>query len=371
MKNMPTDDLGFLLALVRFPKFGAIRLAKLRCFFPSMKAAFEAKKEELLAAQIDQKTVDLFLLERKKIFPEKELFLLERHGVTAVPFSDPSYPPLLKEIYDPPGILFVRGRLPSPQCPTLAVVGSRHPTNYGAQTITSLIEPLVRAGTTIVSGLAYGIDTLAHRAVLQAQGITVAVLGSGLDREHLFPSANYLLAKEILNNGGSLISEFPLGAPPLKQNFPLRNRIIAGLCQGVLVVEAASTSGSLITARAALEAGREVFAVPGSIFSENSKGTNQLIKMGAQIVTEEQDILLALGLEEKPPALLKIFSQKNLESFSPAEKEIISLLGNEPVHIDDLARKIGKKVSEISHLLILMEMHGHVRHLGDLNYILA
>ncbi|MFH1253408.1 MAG: DNA-processing protein DprA, partial [Candidatus Uhrbacteria bacterium] len=389
----------FLLALVRFPKFGPIRLAKLRGFFDSMEAAFNADRNQLLAAKIEPRVTESFLEARNKLSPEKELLFLEKSGATAISFTDPNYPALLKTIYDPPAVLFVRGRLPESERLMLAVVGSRKPTNYGARVVSNLVEPMAASNVVIVSGLAYGIDTLVHEATLKVSGTTIAVLGAGVDEASIFPAANRGLAQKIITNGGAIISEFPLGTTPMKQNFPIRNRVIAGLCHGTLIIEAAKTSGSLITARAALEAGREVFAVPGPIGSENSEGTNQLLKTGAHVVTEAEDILSALGLATihttKPP----LSSDNVLRSSakeegggglvvrckpnevrvtkispipgSPEEAEILKLLSTEPIHIDDLARATNKKISEISHVLTLMEMKGSARHVGGLYYTIG
>lgn len=384
------SDLGYLLALVRFPKFGPVRLAKLRGFFDSMEAAFKAGRSQLLAAEIEPRVVDLFLENRHRLLPEKELFLLEKSGAVAVPFNDPGYPSLLKNIYDPPAILFVRGQLPKTERLTLAIVGSRKPTNYGRRAVSTLVEPLADSGVVIVSGLAYGIDTLVHEATLRASGTTLAILGAGVDDENIFPATNRGLAKKIIENNGAIISEFPIGTTPMKQNFPIRNRVIAGLCHGTLIVEAAKTSGSLITARAALEDGRELFAVPGPIDCESSEGTNQLIKTGAHVVTEPEDVLSILGMTlnlPSPPGrgvggegvhgkgaegegMQRRGVEADIVPGSPAEAEILKLLSTEPIHIDDLARATNKKIPEISHVLTLMEMKGSTRHVGGLFYTL-
>jgi len=371
---METRELGYLLALMRFPKFGPVRLAKMRGFFVSTEAAFRANADELRNAELDPKTIEQFISIREKLSPEKELELLVRSGAKVVPFTDPEYPELLKEIYDPPAALFVRGKLPRQNSVKLSVVGSRKVSSYGIRVIENLIEPIANAGVTIVSGLALGSDALAHRATLKVRGTTVAILGSGVNNENIFPSENRRLAFEIIENGSAVISEFPIGAPPLKQNFPIRNRVIAGLAHGTLIIEAAKTSGSLITARAALEAGREVFAVPGPIDSLTSEGTNQLLKSGAHVATEANDILSILGLatsNERPTAEPVVRSQRQHLPGSAAEAELLKILSNEPIHIDDLARALNKNISEISHVLTLMEMKGSARHLGSLYYTIG
>jgi len=370
---MEKSELGFLLALLRFPKFGPVRLAKLRGFFSSMEATFKADSGQLIMSGLEPKIVEQFIANRNVLSPEKELALLEKHRIKAITFSDDNYPALLKKIYDPPAVLFVRGQLPEADSLMLAVVGSRKESNYGARAVKNLIEPLAASKIVIVSGLAYGIDALAHQAALNVGGKTLAVLGSSVDDENIFPIENRRLAFEIIKASGAIVSEFPVGSPIMKQNFPIRNRVIAGLCHGTLVIEAAKTSGALITARAALEDGREVFAVPGPIDSENSEGTNQIIKTGAHVVTEPNDILSVLNLS----TYTSVFTSPSPpgrgvrgEGGSPEETELLSLLSNEPIHIDDLVRTTGKKISEISHVLTLMEMKGSARHIGGLYYTL-
>jgi DNA processing protein len=368
---MDHRELGYLLALIRFPKFGPIRLAKLRGFFDSMETAFRASASELAKAGIDPKIAEQFLAIRDKLSPERELELLERAGAIAVPFTDPNYPELLKEIYDPPAVLFVRGQLPRQNSVKLSVVGSRKISAYGVRAIEKLVEPVASAGVVIVSGLAIGADATAHQATLKVRGATIAVLGSGVNDANIFPNENRRLAQEIIENNGTIVSEFPIGTTPLKQNFPIRNRIIAGISHGTLVIEAAKTSGSLITARAALEAGREVFAVPGPIDSPTSEGANQLIKTGAYPTTSFNDILSVLGLTNlspSPPGRGVGGEGGKIIPGSQAEADILKILSTNPIHIDDIARALQKNISEISHALTLMEMKGSARHLGNLYY---
>ena len=205
-----------------------------------------------------------------------------------------NYPQLLKEIYDPPEKLYLLGKLKSKEKYPLAVVGTRRISSYGRQITMSLVKALSQAGLTIISGLALGTDGLAHQTALDVSGRTIAVLGSGLDI--IYPSAHKKLAQEIIKSGGAVVSEYPLNTRPSKWTFPARNRIVAGMCLGTLVIEAPKRSGALITARFALEQGREVFAVPGSIYTENSAGCHILIKMGAKPVTKPEDILESFNL---------------------------------------------------------------------------
>ncbi|MBM2821154.1 MAG: Protecting protein DprA protein [Candidatus Berkelbacteria bacterium] len=229
--------------------------------------------------------------------PDKELQKVQKYNLDCIILPDKDYPKLLKEISDPPGILYIKGNLSLQDEVSLAVVGSRKYSLYGKKATNYIVGPLVQNGLCIVSGLALGIDAIAHEVALSSKGRTLAVLGCGLDQ--IYPLANIRLADKIIKSGGALISEFPLGMPALRHNFPIRNRIIAGLTLGTLVIECAEGSGSLLTAAAAIDYNREVFAVPGEIFSETSSGTNRLIKMGAKIVTSHRDVLEDLHLEEK------------------------------------------------------------------------
>ncbi|MFC1787949.1 DNA-processing protein DprA [Patescibacteria group bacterium] len=355
-------DLPYWLALSRFTKFGARRLKLLYQSFPTMKEAFFADKPELLRSGLSEKLVDQFILERTHLDPNKELFLLSEHRVQAITIKDPTYPKALKDIYDPPAVLFVRGNWPLPEQKTLAVVGSRRPTNYGQRVVDEIVEPLAQAGVIIVSGLAYGIDALSHQATLRSGGLTQAVLGSGVDDANIYPSQNRSLASQIMSQGGTLISEFPINTHPLRHNFPFRNRIIAGMCSGTLVIEAQEKSGSLITARCALEAGRDVFAVPGSIHSPLSAGPNNLIKMGAIPVTKPNDIIDEVGEQI-------VQNTKNYQPGSKEETIIYRLLSAEPQHLDELIQLSELAAPKANSLLTLMEMKGAAKHVGGHYYI--
>lgn len=366
LKEYPLDwsymreDLPYWLALVRYPKFGPVRIQQLQAKFPSMREAFFASANELLAAGIDAKLANQFVAERAHIDPEKEAGLLALHGVKALTVADSQYPEVLKEIHDPPAVLFYKGEVPKAKA--IAVVGSRKGTRYGQQIVQELVQPLAANGVTIVSGLALGIDALAHQAALDAKGQTVAVLGSGLDEANIYPTRNRFIAKQITNGQGALISEFPIGTHPLAQNFPQRNRVIAGLSQGTLIIEAAAKSGSLITARLAMESGRDVFAVPGPINSPLSEGPNNLIKMGAIPVTKVEDILDHLGLVKA----------ENTQAYQPGsepEAKIYELLSQEPKQVDDLIRESKLPTAEVTSTLTLMEMKGSARHLGGQYYV--
>ena len=277
-------------------------------------------------------------------------------GIRIVFTEDPEYPPILKEIGDHPAFLYVKGEL-KPEVVYLAVVGTRKPTAYGRKVALEWSRELAAAGLGIVSGLALGIDTEAHRGALSAGGYTVAVLGSGLD--WIYPYENRKLAEEIVARGGALISEFPLGSRPERWHFPRRNRIISGMSKGVLVVEAAQRSGSLITARLAAEQGREVMAVPGSVFSETSRGTHYLIREGAYPVNSPKDVVEVLGLT------IEVVEKKyeNKIELSSAEEGLLERLSFSPKHFDELVAETGLPVSELSELLLHLELKGLVRSL--------
>ncbi len=353
------SDLPYWLSLIRFLPFGSVRMQKLMRRFPSMKHAFEASVTSLLEAGIEAPIANRFLQERLHLSPEKEIEELQTHQVDAITLKDPRYPPLLKTLYDPPAVLFLRGTLPDPNRKHLAVVGSRHASRYGLDTTRKLVEPLAQSGVVIVSGLAYGIDATAHQVTIAANGTTLAVLGSGVDQASIYPSANRALASAIVASGGALLSEYPIGTIPLKIHFPIRNRIIAGLCHGTLVVEATIKSGSLITARAALDAGRDVYAVPGPIDSTLSEGPNNLLKMGATPVTTASDIQEISTQEKKT----EIYVPRNEE-----ERVVCERLDAQPRHIDELIRETNLEIATLNRTLTLLEMKGAIHHEGGQYY---
>ncbi len=279
-------------------------------------------------------------------------------GGRIVFYEDPDYPPLLREIKEPPAFIYVKGSLPRE--PLLAIVGARKASPYGLRIAREWSRYLASAGLGIVSGLALGIDSQAHRGALEAGGYTLAVLGAGLD--NLYPPQNRKLAEEIVDQGGALVTEFPLGSQPERWHFPRRNRILAGLCQGVLVVEAALRSGSLITARVAVEEGREVMAVPGSIFSEQSRGTHLLLREGAHPVTSPEEVLDILGIS------LQRNEEKNGLSISEAEEAVLERLSEDPKSYDDLLLETGLSPGELSERLLSLEMKGLIQELPGKRY---
>ncbi len=282
----------------------------------------------------------------------KEVEQAKRLGISVVFFEDPEYPEALRHIKDPPAFLYVKGRLLGSRA-TVALVGSRKATPYGLKIAFEWGRKLAEAGLGVVSGLALGIDAEAHRGALTAKGYTVAVLGSGLN--FVYPYQNRPLASKIVAQGGALISEFPLNSKPERWHFPIRNRVIAGMCKGVVVVEASSKSGSLITAAIAAEEGREVFAVPGSIFSPNSEGIHRLIKEGAYPVTSPEEVLEVLGIESKDSE-----SKPEEDALSEVEERVLELVPFYPVHFDELLERSKVSVSELSETLLNLEVKGRV-----------
>ncbi|RUM45795.1 MAG: DNA-protecting protein DprA, partial [Desulfurobacterium sp.] len=282
---------------------------------------------------------------------EEELLKAENLGIEIVPLCSDAYPPLLKEIQQPPIVLYVVGELPKEPC--IAVVGSRRCSDYGRRTAFRVAKFLSENGICVVSGLAYGIDSVAHRGALAGEGKTLAVLGSGVDVVH--PRGNRELAKRIVEEGGALISEFPLGTSPSKETFPRRNRIVSGLSYAVVVVEAGERSGTNVTVGYALEQGRTVFAVPGNVDSPFSRGTNKLLKEGAVPLISPEDIF-----EELP-----FLKRRNRKEIPERFKELYRLLLSEPMTFDRIAELSKMDVTELSALLVEMEMEGIVKRDGS------
>ena len=330
---------------------------------------FESNGNELEQLGIPPDVADDLLSSKSEDRAEEEWEKATRLGMEVIDIVDPAYPPLLREIYDPPIVLYVRGKKWSADIPQLAIVGTRRPTGYGINCAERLAEDLAARGLAITSGLARGLDAAAHRGALRA-GITYAVFGSGLD--FVYPKENRKLA-ELVEENGAVVSEFPLGTPPSPQNFPIRNRIIAGLSLGVTVVEAAEYSGSLITVRLALEANREVFAVPGNITSPNSFGPHVLIRQGAKLVTGWQDVVEELPhpIPEKILAPLvaqmQALPEPQLEGDESKVWKLLSL--QEAVSIDTLLSKLPLATSEVYSALLSLETNEYVRQLPGKKYI--
>ncbi len=370
MRGEPLGDeeLACWVAFTRVRGIGPKRFGDLLRAFGSAAAAWRAGRSDLLAAGLDARATEALLEQRKNGPPPlAELDALEKHGVSAIPQHAPTYPALLREIYLPPIVLYVRGALTPADAWAVAIVGTRRASGYGNQVAEHLARGLAQNKVTVISGLARGIDTAAHKAALAASsGRTIAVLGCGLDM--IYPPENAKLAARIIEQG-ALVSEFPLGTQPEPTNFPIRNRVISGLSLGVIVAEAPQRSGALITARFALEQNRQVFAVPGSIFSKGSEGTNKLIQDGAKLVMGVNDVLEELKLQQVP-------QQQEMRALLPAsdvESALLALLAAapEPLHIDELCRASALPTSEVSSALIMMELKGMVQQAAPMTYTQA
>jgi DNA processing protein len=337
--------------------------------FKQPERVFDSNSSELEALGVPPDVAGDLLSTKSAERMEQEFDRAGKLGVTIFDILHPAYPPLLREIFDPPIILYVRGKKWDPEFPQVAIVGTRRPTGYGLNCAERLGEDLAARGLAITSGLARGLDAAAHRGALRA-GVTYAVFGSGLD--FVYPKENRRLA-DLVEENGAILSEFPLGTPPSPQNFPIRNRIIAGMSLGVTVIEAAEYSGSLITVRLALESGREIFAVPGNITSPQSFGPHALIRQGAKLVASWQDVV-----EELPhPIRERIFApliaqmqagpEPQLEGAEAKVWKALSL--QEATSIDTLLAKLPLSTSEVYSALLGLEVAEHVRQLPGKKYI--
>src|SRR3990170_2388236 len=358
------DELKYWVALNCITGLGRVRYSLLESHFPSMMDAWNAGPTELRAAGFDAKLVSRIVSARASISPDAEFERLAKHNISALTWHDPAYPARLKEIYDLPPLLYVRGELTAADEWCVAVVGTRRPTPYGRQVAEELSYGLAQSRICVVSGLARGIDSIAHRAALDAGGRTLAVLACGLDI--VYPPEHAKLAMEIAERG-ALVSDYPPGTQPLGVYFPRRNRIMAGLSLGVLVVEGDFKSGAIITARLALEQDREVFAVPGSIFSVQSRGTNSLIKEGAKLVQGVEDVLEELNLTMVPQQL----EMKEAMPATDTEAGLLRHISREPVHVDDVCRQSGLPIATVSSVLAMLELKGLVRQMGPMSYVRA
>jgi DNA processing protein len=367
------------LAISLTPGLGPTRARKLVEHFGSAAAVFRASLTELESTGIQAVSAQSLATGKSAALAREEIAQAASIDVTLLSLDDASYPPRLKEIYDPPLILRVRGNVDVLTRPGIAMVGTRHPTPYGSGMAERLACDLAAQGLVIISGMARGVDTASHRGAISAKGKTVAVFGTGVDV--IYPKENSRLAEQILALGGALISEFPLGTFAAPQNFPIRNRIISGMSCGVLVVEAAEYSGTRITARCALEQNRDVFAVPGNVTNKNSWGPNTLIKQGAKLVATWEDVWEDLPAEVRlaltPPASPESpgASSASLfpdEGLPPHEKRILSLLkADEATHIDEIVEKLEAQLSssEIFAALFELELAGKVRQMPGKNFV--
>lgn len=350
----------YWLTLGKNPCFSARLFHEIYALNRPIETIFHAEERELTKFGLSSKCIAEVIKSRDTYVPGDVIAELDKVKVKPLFIFNDDYPARLKEIADPPFLIYMRGSINWDQM-MIAVVGSRNMTDYGIETTEKVASDLARSGVVVVSGLALGIDAIAHSATINEGGTTLAVLGNGIDR--IYPSSNLSLAREILEHG-AVISEHPCGVQPALYTFPARNRIISGLCQGIVVTEAAEGSGSLITARSALEQNREVFAVPGSIFKLNSVGPNNLIKMGAHPLTSVQDIFDEFGLSHPEVAT----SFREVVGATEDERVIIDILKLEPKHIDEIIKISGLAHSSVSSTLTIMEIGGKIKHLGNMTF---
>ena len=356
------DQKAFWVGFNLVKGIGAVRLQALIQYFGNLETAWQASESELLSAGLSQRIIDVFVATRHKIDPIQTYEDILKKEIKILTWEDPDYPDKLMNIDQPPPVIYIRGSIKPEDRWAVAIVGTRRVTSYGRQVTEQVSTYLARNGLTVVSGLARGVDGVAHQTTLANNGRTIAVLGSGIDQ--IYPPEHRQLAEKIIENG-AVISDYHPGTPPDAGNFPPRNRIISGLSLATVVVEAGETSGALITATFAAEQGREVFAVPGPIYAPQSKGTNRLIREGAQPLLDPVDIMESLNLR-------KVDHYKQATLLLPGdelETKLMEILNLEPVYIDDIQSKAGFPVEKVSAALTMMELKGMVKQVSGMTFM--
>ena len=341
---------------------GAVRMQGLVAYFGDLESAWNADDASLTEAGLGAKLIERVNIARQGVSLDKVWEKIESQGIKILTWGDHEYPSRLKEIDQPPPVLYIRGEYLPDDLFAVAIVGTRKVTPYGRQVTEEIASYLAANGMTVVSGLARGVDAIAHQSALRAGGRTIGILGSGVDK--IYPPEHRGLADQMMERG-AIISDYAVSTPPEASNFPPRNRIISGLSLAVVVIEAAETSGALITAEFAAEQGREVFAVPGSILAPQSKGTNRLIQNGALPLLTPADLMQALDIH-------RIGEQKSARKILPmdeTEAKVLNVLGREPLHVDEIRNQSGLPIEKISATLALMELKGMVRQVGGMNYV--
>ncbi len=341
---------------------GPVRLKGLIDYFGDIEAAWNAGYPDLERSGLGSREINAFQKIRSSDLLERTWHYIQANNITVLTWQDEKYPRLLLEIDHPPPVLYLRGDFRPEDDPAVSIVGTRRMTEYGKQVATELSQTLAHNGITIVSGLAHGIDAVAHKTALECQGRTLAVFGCGIDI--VYPPEHRKLAEEITESG-ALISDYPPGTKPEASNFPARNRIISGVSRAVVVIEAGSRSGALITANFAAEQGRDVFAVPGYIYSPASKGTNNLIQQGAIPMLDPQDVLEILNLD-------MIDQHRSARVELPAdatEAKLMELLGREPLHVDEISSEINLPIENVTASLVVMELKGMIKQVGSMHYV--
>ena len=356
------DDKRYWIGFTLVKGIGAVRFQRLLERFGDAETAWRAAPVDLARAGLGSKMIERLVALREKVDLSRIWEQIQAKGIQVLTWMDEAYPQRLKEIEQPPPVLYLRGELTPEDSWAVAIVGTRRITPYGRQVTEEIASFLAANGITVVSGLARGVDALAHSASLKAGGRTLAVLGSGVDK--IYPPENRALAEKIFEHG-AVLSDYAPGTPPESSNFPPRNRIISGLSMAVVVIEAGETSGALITAEFAAEQGREIFAVPGNILAPQSKGTNKLIQQGAIPLLNASDIMQTLNLT-------LVGQHKAARKALPAdevEAKLLDTMGEEPLHIDEIRNQTGLPVEKVSATLVMMELKGMVRQVGNMHYV--
>jgi len=358
------EDKRYWIGFTLVKGIGAVRFQRLLERFGDAESAWGAAPAELAGAGLSTKLIERLVAVREKVDLARIWEQIQKKGIHVLTWLDETYPERLKEIEQPPPVLYLRGELIPEDTWAVAIVGTRRVTPYGRQVTEQVASFLAANGITVVSGLARGVDAIAHNAALRAGGRTLAVLGSGVDR--IYPPENRAMAEQIFEHG-AVLSDYAPGTPPESSNFPPRNRIISGLSMAVIVIEAGETSGALITAEFAAEQGREVFAVPGNILAPQSKGTNKLIQRGALPLLSVDDIMQALNLT-------RVGQHKAARKALPAdeiEAKLLTAIGEEPLHVDEIRNQTGLPVEKVSATLVMMELKGMVRQVGNMHYVVV
>lgn len=379
-KTKNETELSYWVAMHRAQGIGPKRFALLEKFFGSIEVAWKASLGDLISSGIGAENARSIDRLRQETGPAQEMETLRKFGVTAVHRLAAEYPELLKEIYDPPPVLYYRGELRTVEPNGVAVVGSRRCTAYGREMARRIATGLAESDVSVFSGLARGVDAIAHKSALNAGGRTVAVVGGGLDT--IYPAAHAQLAGEIVNSGGAVVTEYPIGVRAKPEHFPRRNRVISGATRGVVVVEATRKSGAMLTVKWALEQDREVFAVPGNVISQNSDGPNWLIQQGARLVQSHEDVLVELGIETEAPVSTGLKTegtqaQMGVDSLAREDNErniedrILRYLAasGAAAHVDDITRAVASPAPTVSSALTLLELKGQIRQIGPMLFI--
>lgn len=356
------NDKKFWVGFNLIKGIGAVRMQGLIAYFGDLAAAWQASPTELARAGLGLRLIERVVQARGGVSLDQVWENIEKQDIKILTWEDESYPQRLKEIDQPPPVLYIRGEYLPDDLFAVAIVGTRRVTAYGRQITEELSAFLAANNMTVISGLARGVDAVAHQTALKAGGRTIAVLGSGVDK--IYPPEHRALAEQMVERG-AIISDYVPGTPPEASNFPPRNRIISGLSLAIVVVEAGETSGALITAEFAAEQGREVFAVPGSILAPQSKGANKLIQNGALPLLSVNDLMQALDLT-------RVGEQKAARKIMPAdaiEARLLTVLTDEPLHVDEIRNQAELPIEKVSAALVLMELKGMVRQVGGMNYV--